>query len=38
LVCCGCKGKGRSLSASLNRARGRKARGGGRIPGGGACH
>jgi hypothetical protein len=38
VVCCGCKGEGRSLSASLNRSKERKARGDGRISSGGACH
>jgi hypothetical protein len=27
LVCCGCKGEGRSLNASLNRSKERKAKG-----------
>jgi hypothetical protein len=38
LVCCGGKGEGRSLNASLNRSKGKKAKGGGRTPSGGACH
>jgi hypothetical protein len=38
VVCCGCKGECVSPSSNLNRSKERKARGGGRIPGGGACH
>jgi hypothetical protein len=38
LVCCGCKGRRRRSSTGLNRARGKKVRGGERAPGGGACH
>jgi hypothetical protein len=38
LVCCRGKGEGRSLNASLNRSKGKKAKGGGRTPSGSACH